>query len=221
MMKLDPRTIFILMVLASIALASLPTSLYFAALTLVFGLSFWQKRPQRYRYIIYLGISYGLHLSLLYSESSIAFKFFGMLSFFLYRFTIILVLVDLMRAYSTGHLVAALLKLRIPIKVIIPLAIALRYFPDFTESLSNIRDSMKIRKFKYGWLHPYNSFRYLAVPLVHKALNTASDIAESITTKGIEYQGQRSCYHEVRFKVQDGIVLLLFVSILVSGLCLN
>ena len=144
-----------------------------------------------------------------------------MLSFFLYRFTIILILVDLMRCYSTGHLVAALLKLRIPIKVIIPLAIALRYFPDFTESLSNIRDSMKIRKFKFGWLHPYNSFRYLAIPLIHKALNTASDIAESVTTKGIEYQGQRSCYHEVGFKIQDGLVLLAFIAILLGALCWN
>ncbi len=220
-MNLDPRTVFILMLMASIALASLPTPFYFAALTLVICIAFWQKRPSTYRYIIYGVLTYSLHMLLIYSESSVAFKFFGMLSFFLYRFTIILVLVDLMRCYSTGHLVAALLKLRIPIKVIIPLAIALRYFPDFTESLSNIRDSMKIRKFKFGWLHPYNSFRYLAIPLIHKALNTASDIAESVTTKGIEYQGQRSCYHEVGFKIQDGLVLLAFIAILLGALCWN
>lgn len=220
-MKLDPRTVFILMLMASIALASLPTAFYFAALFLVILIALWQKRSGLYKYIIYGAVTYALHMLLIYSESSVAFKFFGMLSFFLYRFTIILILVDLMRSYSTGHLVAALLKLRIPIKVIIPLAIALRYFPDFTESMTNIRDSMKIRKFKVGWLHPYNSFRYLTIPLIHKALNTASDIAESVTTKGIEYQGQRSCYHEVSFKVQDVLVLLAFLSILLGALCWN
>lgn len=220
-MKLDPRSVFILMLMASIALASLPTPFYFAALLLVVFIALWQKRPGLYKYIIYGITTYALHMLLIYSESSVAFKFFGMLSFFLYRFTIILILVDLMRSYSTGHLVAALLKLRIPIKVIIPLAIALRYFPDFTESMSNIRDSMKIRKFKVGWLHPYNAFRYLTIPLIHKALNTASDIAESVTTKGIEYQGQRSCYHEVNFKVQDILVLLAFLSILLGALCWN
>lgn len=220
-MKLDPRSVFLLMLMASIALASLPTPFYFAALLLVIFIALWQKRPGLYKYIIYGTVTYALHMLLIYSESSVAFKFFGMLSFFLYRFTIILILVDLMRSYSTGHLVAALLKLRIPIKVIIPLAIALRYFPDFTESMSNIRDSMKIRKFKVGWLHPYNSFRYLTIPLIHKALNTASDIAESVTTKGIEYQGQRSCYHEVSFKMQDVLVLLAFLSILLGALCWN
>lgn len=220
-MKLDPRTIFMLMFMASIALASLPTPFFFAALFVVICISFWQKRPKLYRYIVYAAVTYGLHILLIYSESSLAFKFFGMLSLFLYRFSIILILVDLMRAYSTGHLVAALTKLHIPIKVIIPLAIALRYFPDFTESMANIRDSMKIRKFKFGLLHPYQSFRYLAIPLIHKALNTASDIAESVTSKGIEYQGQRSCYHTVQFKIQDGLVLLSFITIILGALCWN
>ncbi|MDQ8951757.1 energy-coupling factor transporter transmembrane component T [Acinetobacter rudis] len=221
MMKLDPRCVFILMLMAGIGLASLPTAFYFAALLLTIITAILQKRSTLYKYLIYGVITYSLHLLLIYSESSIAFKFFGMLSFFLYRFTIILILVDLMRSYSTGHLVAALIKLRIPLKVIIPLAIALRYFPDFTESMANIRDSMKIRKFKVGFLHPYRSFRYLSIPLIYKALNTASDIAESITTKGIEYQGQRSCYHEVSFKVQDLLVLFAFLSILVGALCWN
>ncbi len=220
MQNLDPRTVFMLMLLSGIGLASLPTPFYFAALALVTIISFWQKRrPQIYRYMGYFIITYSLHLLLIYSQSSMAFKFFGMLSFFLYRFTIIVILVDLMRAYSTGHLVAALLKLHLPMQVIIPLAISLRYFPDFTESLSNIRDNMKIRKLKVGWLHPYNTFRYLSIPMLHKSLNIASDIAESITTKGIEYRGQRSCYHEVRLQKIDGVILLCFLLILLGALC--
>ncbi|EBU1141563.1 hypothetical protein CSK00_24460 [Salmonella enterica] len=94
----------------------------------------------------------------------------------------------------------------------IPVIISLRYFPEINKSFGNITNAIKIRKLKTGLLHPVNTFKYISVPMIHKSLNIASEMAEAITVKGIEYNKERTCYHNLRFCLSDYIIVIFFVS---------
>ncbi|AOA57923.1 energy-coupling factor transporter transmembrane component T family protein [Acinetobacter larvae] len=218
-LKFDPRLIFLLMLIAGLALASVSQNIFYSLLTATSLLYICAGGKRIIFFSCYFLLSYALLYLLQHYAHSAAIKFFAIFIFLSHRMILILLLSDLMKSYATGQIIAALRKLKLPMQVIIPLLIAMRYFPDLKESIHNIKDAIRIRKLQIGLLHPLNSFQYLVIPLIHKSLNTAGEIAESISSKGIEYAGERSSYHQLHFGLLDYAVLAIFLTIFIGGLC--
>ncbi|NFA42931.1 UNVERIFIED_ORG: cobalt transporter [Clostridium botulinum] len=100
---------------------------------------------------------------------------------------------------------------KIPQNVTIPLAITIRYFPALKEESQAIHDAMKLRNVK-GVL---KKFEYIYVPLLVSASHTADELSQAIVTRGIENPKPKTCAVEMKFKIQDYILLTISFAVLV------
>ena len=91
-----------------------------------------------------------------------------------------------------------------PESLIIPLAISIRYFPSLREERTLISDAIKIRgvtglkKIKLG-----------LIPLIVTASNTADELAQAITVRGIENPARKTFVDNTSFNIWDGIMIVL------------
>lgn len=115
---------------------------------------------------------------------------------------------------SSAKLFAAMRQLRLPDAVAVGFMTALRFLDEMKARMQTIRQGMKTRGLKPSLLHPVASFELYFVPLVYKCLHVSDTLTSSLITKGIEYKGQKTSYHELTFGVYDGLSLFIGFSLL-------
>jgi len=101
-----------------------------------------------------------------------------------------------------------------PNTVSVAMIAALRFMDEIGLRLHEIRNGMKIRGFHASLLHPVRTFELYFVPLVYKCLHVSETLVSSIIAKGIEYEGEKTSYYDMRFKFADGISLFAGVALL-------
>ena len=57
------------------------------------------------------------------------------------------------------------------------------------------------------------------VPMLMGAAQTAEELSESATSRGIEHPGKRSSWRPIGFHIQDAVVCLAFAALCVGGIC--
>lgn len=112
-------------------------------------------------------------------------------------------------------LIVTLRKWHAPQKIIIPLAITIRYFPAIKEEYSHIKDAMRLR----GITGVVRKFECIYVPLLISAANTAEELSAAAVTRGIENPAPKTCVLDIRFHKQDficfGIGILLIAAAII------
>ncbi|MFD3156845.1 energy-coupling factor transporter transmembrane component T family protein [Haloimpatiens sp. FM7330] len=96
-------------------------------------------------------------------------------------------------------------------KITIPLAITIRYFPALREERQAIQDAMKLRDVK----GIFKKIEYIYVPLLVSASHTADELSQAIITRGIENPKTKTCSVEMKFKIQDYVLMFISLVILV------
>lgn len=114
-----------------------------------------------------------------------------------------------MQTTSIRLLMFTLQKLHIPQTLIIPLTITVRYFPALSEERQAISDAMKMRDVK----GIAKKLEYVYVPLMITASNTADELSQAITARGIDNPVPKSCAIEIRLKSLD-----IFMMVASAGL---
>lgn len=80
--------------------------------------------------------------------------------------------------------------------------------------MKEINDGMKIRGFKASIFKPIKTFELYFVPLMYKCIDISDTLTCSIISKGIEYDGKKTSFHEVKITFIDiammigGMILL-------------
>ena len=115
---------------------------------------------------------------------------------------------------SPSKILACFRKLHMPNTVSVAMIAALRFMDEIGLRLHEIRNGMKIRGFHASLLHPVRTFELYFVPLVYKCLHVSETLVSSIIAKGIEYEGEKTSYYDMRFKFADGISLFAGVALL-------
>lgn len=115
----------------------------------------------------------------------------------------------LVQTTSIRLLMFTLQKLHIPQTLIIPLTITVRYFPALSEERQAISDAMKMRDVK----GIAKKLEYVYVPLMITASNTADELSQAITARGIDNPVPKSCAIEIRLKSLD-----IFMMVASAGL---
>lgn len=117
-----------------------------------------------------------------------------------------------------NEFLSAMNKAHISKKVVIPLAVMLRYIPTIREDWHFIKDAMRLRDVSpslKGFLrHPGMTIECLYSPLLMAASKAADELAIASVTRGIENPHARTCLVQIRFRVQDYLVILGFASIM-------
>lgn len=118
-------------------------------------------------------------------------------------------------ATSVSQFMAALERMGAPRSFSITLAVTLRFLPALRQDLRHIRDAMALRNI-CGF---EEKLECIYVPMLMGAAQTAEELSESATARGIESPGKMSSWRPIGFHIQDVVVTLLFLALCVGGIC--
>ena len=97
----------------------------------------------------------------------------------------------------------------------ITLAVTLRFLPALRQDFRHIRDAMALRQ-----IHGLEEkLECVYVPMLMGAAQTAEELSESATARGIEHPGKMSSWRPIGFHIQDVTVVLLFLALCLGGIC--
>lgn len=212
--QLHPFTLFALTILVSFQVFFGNQTVYWAVLVLTLLIALNASIGLFLRQIIVFSVSYGMMYFLAFADlgyvTGIFIGLFALIARFIPIFNIGIVLI----LTSPSKILACFRKLHMPNTVSVAMIAALRFMDEIGLRLHEIRNGMKIRGFHASLLHPVRTFELYFVPLVYKCLHVSETLVSSIIAKGIEYEGEKTSYYDMRFKFADGISLFAGVALL-------
>jgi energy-coupling factor transport system permease protein len=126
---------------------------------------------------------------------------------------------------KVSEFLSAMNRIHAPKKLVIPMAVMLRYIPTIQEDWRYIKDAMKLRdvspSLKGLITNPGMTVDCIYVPLMMAASKAADELSIASITRGIENPKPRTCLVQIHFGVADGIVALLFLAYLAVGFYLK
>ncbi len=125
------------------------------------------------------------------------------------KFSPLFILGKVLSSYSSSHLLAAFRKIGIGGSIGIGITIFFRFIPEISIRMKEIGSGMKIRGFKASILKPLKSFELYFVPLIYKCIDISDTLTCSVISKGIEYEGKKTSFHEIKFTFLDIVMLII------------
>ena len=123
-----------------------------------------------------------------------------------------------------GDLTAALYGLRLPKAAVVPLVIAVRFFPTLKEESSAVADAMRVRglalSLKNLVLKPALMLESAVVPVMLRCAKIADELAAAAVARGIDRPGRKTSYNAPRFERADFLsfaFLVICCSLLVAA----
>ena len=126
---------------------------------------------------------------------------------------------------KVNEFLSAMHRLRVPKKIVIPLAVMIRYFPTIGEDWRYIKDAMRMRDVSptlAGFIRqPVMTVECIYVPLLTAASKTADELSIAAITRGIENPKPRTCLVRVQFHPVDFIIAFVFLLYAAAGFLLG
>lgn len=110
-----------------------------------------------------------------------------------------------------SEFVAAMKKVNVSDKIIIPLSVMFRFFPTVLEEFKAIGDAMKMRGISFRTLikNPITLLEYRLVPLMMSVVKIGDELSASAISRGLGSPIVRTNICSIGFKIQDYILLFL------------
>lgn len=126
---------------------------------------------------------------------------------------------------KVSEFLSAMNRIHAPKKLVIPLAVMLRYIPTIQEDWRYIKDAMKMRDVSpsvRGLLtNPSMTVDCIYVPLMMAASKAADELSIAAVTRGIENPQPRTCLVQIKFGFVDFLVSAIAVAFFAFGLYLR
>ena len=223
-LSFDPRTKMILLILCVISATIVPSLSYENLLVFaitIFGCASGKVRKSLVPAAFY-GVFYLLTTRIMSLEKGLFYTVFtSWLGLFYTVYPCAFLSSIILSTTKVNEFLTAMNKAHIPKKVLIPLAVMLRYIPAVREDWGYIKDAMRLRDVTpslFGLLkNPAMTVECLYVPLLMTASNTAEELSCAAVTRGIENPKPRTCLLAIRFRGRDLVAIVLAVFILILG----
>lgn len=122
---------------------------------------------------------------------------------------------------KVSEFMSAMYRVRAPQKLVIPLAVMLRYLPTIREDWSCIKDAMRMRdvspSLKGLMTRPAVTMECVYVPLMMLASKAADELSVAAVTRGIENPKPRTCLTRLRFGAADFVLAFCFLAYFAAG----
>lgn len=223
-MQFDPRTKIILLIICVISATIAPSLLYESLLVFVvavFGCASG-KVLRSLLCVVFYGAFYMLMLFIMSLEKGVLYTVFtSWLGLFYTVYPCVFLAGIILSTTKVSEFLTAMNKAHIPNKVVIPLAVMLRYIPTVREDWGYIKDAMRLRDVTPSFLgflkKPAMTVECLYVPLLMTASNTADELSAAALTRGIENPRPRTCLLQIHLRRRDWAVMVLAACVLVLG----
>lgn len=224
----DPRTKLLLLILTVLAASMAPSLVYELGLVILVALfallsGKWKQAVIGLGvYILFYLLSYGAILMEPNVLQVMLLAFLGLV----HKVYPCGFLAGVMIATTkVSEFLSAMSRIHAPKKLVIPFAVMLCYLPVIREDWHYIRDAMILRDVSPSLAglisHPVRTVECAYVPLMMAASKAADELSIASVTRGIENPKPRTCLVQIRFGVQDGLVIVGFALYFVSGLLLR
>ena len=118
-----------------------------------------------------------------------------------YGFPLLLSLSFLIKTTRISQLIAALSALHLPLFVIIPLSVMLRFIPTVQEEWDGVRKAMAFRgiSLEPGAVirAPFKTIEYILIPLLFSCISVMDELASASLARGLDAERKRTSYETV------------------------
>lgn len=219
--RFDPRTKILLLIISMIIATTAPSLSYECALIIliaIVGLLCGKFRYSLIGTVVFMALYLFTTFYLKNTTGAIYTMFTAWLSLVFKVYPCGMLAGIAVSTTRVNEFLSAMNKAHISKKVVIPLAVMLRYIPTIREDWHFIKDAMRLRDVSpslKGFLrHPSMTIECLYSPLLMAASKAADELAIASVTRGIENPHARTCLVQICFQVQDYLVILGFASIM-------
>ena len=110
---------------------------------------------------------------------------------------------------SVSDFIAAMKRMHVTEKIIIPLSVIFRFFPTIGEENAAISDAMRMRGIRFGGKHPGKMIEYRLIPLMLSVIKIGDELSAAALTRGLGAPVRRTDICKIGFHIQD-LILFLF-----------
>lgn len=110
---------------------------------------------------------------------------------------------------SVSDFIAAMKRMHVTEKIIIPMSVIFRFFPTIREENSAISDAMRMRGIRFGGKHPGKMLEYRLIPLMISIVRIGDELSAAALTRGLGAPVKRTDICEIGFHLQDIIMIAL------------
>ncbi|MHB7979162.1 cobalt transporter [Clostridium sporogenes] len=221
-LKIDPRTKIILMILGNVAIFlafSIQIKISLIIFYLIFGfLCGAYKSPIKIS-LGYFGLILVEYLGGKYLSGTLTLMIITFSQFVKMILPCALLASIMISTTKVSEFMGALNKMRVSKKVIIPLTVMIRYFPVVFEDWKNIKDSMRMRDVSPTFLgflkNPSDTIECIYVPMLMSASKVSDELSAAAITRGIENPNPRTCMVKMKMKFCDYLSVSLMVIVIV------
>ena len=123
-------------------------------------------------------------------------------------FPLYAVIMMIISTTTTGELIAAFQKLKIPNCITIPLTVMFRFFPSLMMELRSINNAMKLKGVKFDIV---KQLEYVYVPVLLNTSQIIDDLSASGMTRGYNYHNKSTLTYEMKWHIQDFVAIAILV----------
>lgn len=216
-LALDPRTKILIWLLANVVVFAWTPEVFRMGVMLAYFVLFLLERKGKMlaglllAYLAVLAIQYWLLPVLPGSLATV----FATVTYFILVFPCIAGGAYIIATTSVSQFMAALERMGVSRNFSITLAVTLRFLPALRQDFRHIRDAMALRRIR----GLEQKLECVYVPMLMGAAQTAEELSESATARGIEHPGKMSSWRPIGFHIQDVTVVLLFLALCLGGIC--
>ncbi len=113
---------------------------------------------------------------------------------------------------SVSDFIAAMKRMHITEKIVIPLSVIFRFFPTIGEENAAISDAMRMRGIRFGGKHPEKTVEYRLIPLMISIVKIGDELSAAALTRGLGAPVKRTDICKIGFHIQDIIMFVLCIS---------
>lgn len=132
---------------------------------------------------------------------------------FMFGFPSVLSIVILVRTTRISHFLSAFQAMHLPIRMIVPFAVFFRFLPTVAEEWNGVRKAMAFRGMTLSPAevirHPLRTVEYVLIPMLFSSMAVMEELAAASMARGMDADTKRSSYEEVRLKAADYVLIVL------------
>ena len=117
----------------------------------------------------------------------------------------------LIASTSVSEFIAAMERMHLSQKIIIPISVIFRFFPTISEEYRAINDAMRMRGIRFGGRNPFLMIEYRIVPLMISIVKIGDELSAAALTRGLGAPVRRTNICRIGFHVQDIVAILLCI----------
>ena len=110
---------------------------------------------------------------------------------------------------TVSEFTAAMLRMHLSEKIIIPLSVMFRFFPTVMDEAASISAAMRMRDIRLGGRNAAKMLEYRMIPLIICCVKIGEELSAAALTRGLGGDVRRTNICKIGFHVQDYIVLVL------------